>query len=151
MYAIAQLQGSGIEGVVRMYELRSGTTLVQVIASGVPDGQHGLHVHQFGDRSNGCESMGSHYSRAPSRHGGRRGAERHTGDLGNVRSVNGNIYTMFVMQLRIKELLGRGIVLHADPDDLGRGGAPESETTGNSGKRIACGVIALGDAKALLR
>lgn len=148
MYAIAQLQGQDIEGLVRFFD-QQGTTLVQVTATGkgLTDGQHGFHIHQFGDRSNGCESMGPHYSEIPQRHGGRHSSVRHTGDLGNVVAKNGEIDTMFTVELRVKPLLGRGIVLHADPDDLGLGTADDSGTTGHSGKRIACGIIALADAK----
>ena len=31
--------------------------------------------------------------------------------------------------------------VHADPDDLGKGGHPDSLTTGHAGGRLACGVI----------
>ena len=37
--------------------------------------------------------------------------------------------------------MGRSIVVHADPDDLGKGGNLESLKTGNAGKRIGCAVI----------
>lgn len=42
-------------------------------------------------------------------------------------------------------VLGRSMVVHAKEDDLGRGGDEESKKTGNSGKRLACGVIGLSD------
>jgi len=35
--------------------------------------------------------------------------------------------------------------VHADEDDLGRGGFPDSKTTGHAGARIACGVIGIGE------
>ena len=38
-------------------------------------------------------------------------------------------------------IIGRGLIIHADEDDLGLGGFPDSLTTGHSGKRIACAVI----------
>ena len=38
-------------------------------------------------------------------------------------------------------IIGRSIVIHENPDDLGKGGYPDSKTTGHAGKRIACGVI----------
>ena len=37
--------------------------------------------------------------------------------------------------------MGRSFVVHAGIDDYGRGGAPDSKTTGNAGPRLACGVI----------
>lgn len=34
--------------------------------------------------------------------------------------------------------------VHADPDDLGKGGFEDSKTTGHAGGRLACGVIGIG-------
>ena len=40
-------------------------------------------------------------------------------------------------------IVGRSVVVHAQEDDLGRTDHPDSKTTGNSGARVACGVIGL--------
>jgi Cu-Zn family superoxide dismutase len=72
---------------------------------------------------------------------------RHVGDLGNlVTDKNGSArYEMIdnVIKLRGQKfnIIGRGLIIHADEDDCGLGNKPDSLTTGNSGKRIACAVI----------
>ncbi|KAH6812570.1 copper/zinc superoxide dismutase 3 [Perilla frutescens var. frutescens] len=38
-------------------------------------------------------------------------------------------------------ILGRAVVVHADPDDLGKGGHELSKTTGNAGARVGCGNV----------
>lgn len=40
-------------------------------------------------------------------------------------------------------IVGRSVVVHADEDDLGKTNHPDSLKTGNSGKRVACGIIGL--------
>ena len=54
-------------------------------------------------------------------------------------------YTFYDDVIRLKgtkyNIIGRGLIIHADPDDCGEGGMPDSLTTGHAGKRIACAVI----------
>jgi Cu-Zn family superoxide dismutase len=50
-------------------------------------------------------------------------------------------YTYTLKGLKVEDLWGRSIIVHADKDDLGLGGEDDSLTTGHSGKRIACAVI----------
>jgi Cu-Zn family superoxide dismutase len=38
-------------------------------------------------------------------------------------------------------IIGRGLIIHADEDDCGLGDYHDSSTTGHSGKRIACAII----------
>ena len=40
-----------------------------------------------------------------------------------------------------KNILGRSIVVHKNPDDLGKGGFEDSLETGHSGPRLDCAVI----------
>lgn len=116
----------------------------------IADGQHGFHVHQFGDMSKGCETMGPHFDDPlfPHSHGDINSLRSHWGDLGNVDAKDGTINinlrckTISLSPLSPKFVIGRGLVLHQNKDDLGKGGNEESLKTGNSGHRIACGVIA---------
>ena len=50
----------------------------------VPNSKHGLAIHECGDISEGCQSVGSHYNPRNKRHGSPLEDERHVGDLGNV-------------------------------------------------------------------
>jgi Cu-Zn family superoxide dismutase len=148
MRAVAELRGNGVRGRVTLTQ-HGALALIECELDGVPDGAHGLHVHEFGDQTRGCESMGAHWSLRSARHGGRSSADssaRHTGDLGNVISRRGRVRQRFWAALPVAQALGRGLVLHADRDDLGRGGHEDSATTGHSGARLACGIIALAKA-----
>ena len=73
--------------------------------------------------------------------------ERHVGDLGNLYTDNnGKANYSFednIIKLRGSKanILGRGLIIHADPDDCGKGGNEASLKNGNAGKRIACAII----------
>ena len=121
----------------------STTLHVQVCDAWLTDGLHGFHVHEWGDRSNGCTSMGSHYNPDHTQHGSTTSEERHGGDLGNVIAKDGCIdQTIYVKDLDIKEIVGRGIVIHEKADDMGLGSNEESKRTGNAGGRLLCAPIA---------
>jgi len=109
-------------------------------------GEHGFHIHQFGDMSQGCESMGPHYDPEGVDHGDL--DQGHVGDLGNITADDSGTSTVKIVAERVdltgeQSVVGRGIVVHADKDDLGKGGDAESLKTGNAGDRLACGVITL--------
>lgn len=117
--------------------------------TGLKDGYHGFHVHQYGDLTDGCTSSCAHFNPYNKKHGGINSSERHVGDLGNIFSIDnkakGNLKdTLISLNLKSKRcIIGRCIVIHEDKDDLGLGGNDESLKTGNAGKRLACGVIGL--------
>jgi superoxide dismutase, Cu-Zn family len=81
-------------------------------------------------------------------HSGRENVNRHLGDLGNIEADH---YGHANIRLLAKDLnlsgpgsiVGRALVVHSKEDDLGRGSNPESKINGNSGSRVACGVVVL--------
>ena len=108
---------------------------------------HGFHVHEAGDLTDSCTSMCAHFNPYGKTHGCPGMKNRHVGDLGNIKTnTKGEAkYTFFddVIKLRGNKcnIIGRGLVIHEDPDDCGKGDNSDSLKTGNSGKRIACAVI----------
>jgi len=96
----------------------------------------------------GCVSAGAHFNPLKKTHGGPEDAERHVGDLGNVTASEDGVAKVEITDALISltgphSIIGRTVVVHADPDDLGRGGVELSKTTGNAGARVACGVIGI--------
>nr|AAL25378.1 GH23708p [Drosophila melanogaster]AOQ15416.1 Sod3-PA [synthetic construct] len=121
---------------------------VRVQLEGLKEGKHGFHIHEKGDLTNGCISMGAHYNPDKVDHGGPDHEVRHVGDLGNLEANSTGIidvtYTDQVITLTGKlGIIGRGVVVHELEDDLGLGNHTDSKKTGNAGGRIACGVIGI--------
>ncbi|XP_026209324.1 copper chaperone for superoxide dismutase [Anabas testudineus] len=143
--AVAMLAGVGrIQGVVRFLQLSEGRCLIDGTIDGLEPGPHGLHVHTLGDLTQDCLSCGEHYNPHGRQHGGPGDSERHVGDLGNiVAGPDGRAsFRLEDGQLKVWDVIGRSLVVDAGEDDLGRGGHPLSKHTGNSGERLACGIIA---------
>ena len=134
-----------IKGTVYFRE-QGDRVFIDVDLSGLKkNAMHGFHVHEAGDLSEKCDSACAHFNPYGKKHGCP-GRERHVGDLGNLHTDrNGCVKYTFVddvIKLRGKSnIIGRGLVIHADPDDCGLGGEKDSLTTGHSGKRIDCAVI----------
>eukprot|EP00602_Paraphysomonas_sp_CaronLab_P006960 CAMPEP_0185025180 /NCGR_PEP_ID=MMETSP1103-20130426/8244_1 /TAXON_ID=36769 /ORGANISM="Paraphysomonas bandaiensis, Strain Caron Lab Isolate" /LENGTH=160 /DNA_ID=CAMNT_0027558329 /DNA_START=202 /DNA_END=684 /DNA_ORIENTATION=+ len=118
--------------------------------TGLAQGKHGFHIHEYANFEKGCISAGPHYNPHGVTHGGRNDEVRHVGDLGNVVAnhwgvAQGVIYDGVVKLTGKYSVVGRSVMVHAGEDDLGRGGHELSLTTGNAGGRIACGEIVLVD------
>tara|TARA_B100001540_G_scaffold177393_1_gene156546 strand:- start:1131 stop:1709 length:579 start_codon:yes stop_codon:yes gene_type:complete len=154
--AVVVLTGTaGVAGTLTLtQEDPSGATTVVGDITGLEPGKHGLHVHEFGDTTNGCMSTGPHFNPNNMTHGAPTDAIRHAGDLGNViADAGGCKFTIKDMQIPLtgkNSIVGRAFVIHELEDDLGKGDNSEigtqgktSSTTGNAGARLACGVVGL--------
>ncbi|XP_017069441.1 extracellular superoxide dismutase [Cu-Zn] isoform X1 [Drosophila eugracilis] len=144
-----QSDNSQVKGNVTFTQNDCGQNVhVRVQLEGLKEGKHGFHIHEKGDLTNGCTSMGAHYNPDKVDHGGPDHEVRHVGDLGNLEANSSGIiditYTDPVITLTGKlAVIGRGVVVHELEDDLGLGNHTDSKKTGNAGGRIACGVIGI--------
>jgi len=147
-HAVAVVEGEKVKGVIHFYQLDGPTSPVRVIGNltGLSPGPHGFHIHQLGDTTNGCKSMGGHFNPNQVTHGAPYDLHRHHGDLGNIQAgmdgvANIDMTDKHLSLNGIYSIVGRGVVVHQGEDDLGRGGDDGSKKTGNAGGRVACGVI----------
>lgn len=110
------------------------------VVQGLSPGEHGMHIHEWGDcRAADGSSAGAHFNPKGTKHGGVHGGERHAGDLGNITADANGLAKVQVeaVPLQVENIIGRSIIVHATADDL------KTDPSGNSGGRIACGVIGL--------
>ncbi len=139
VFALVNSAGQSV-GSVRMWQTPGGVTF-RIAASGLPHGNHGIHVHSVGR----CvppkfESAGPHWNPAAAKHGFNNPAGPHRGDLPNV-TVAANCVLNEAVSLpgasfpALLDADGAALVLHAAPDDYA------TDPSGNSGDRIACAVI----------
>lgn len=122
-----------------------GGVKIEVKVANLPSGQHGIHIHAMGK----CEapefkSAGGHFNPQGKKHGFQNPEGAHAGDLPNLTvGKDGKASATFTAT---NATLGDGegslfgpdgtaIVIHADPDD------GKTDPAGNSGARIACGVV----------
>ncbi len=150
--AIAYIQGGPLApdlcGVVYFNPVPGGTC-VTVEVQGLPAyrpatettpqiGPHGFHIHENGTCAVGNENdpftaAGSHWNPTKQPHG------NHAGDFPALFSNNGYAYmSFFTDKFTVDQIIGKSIIIHQSPDDY------KSQPAGDSGKRLACGVIQWG-------
>lgn len=144
--AIAVLAGtkdSPVRGELRLTETNGGVEVIGEIAGLTVGSEHGFHVHEHGDCSApDASSAGGHLNPGEAPHGGPGAAEKHLGDIPNIKA---NEQGRADVSLRVEgatlrdggpnNLVGKAFVVHAKADDY------KSQPSGNSGDRIACGVV----------
>ena len=142
--ALSPKSGTNTAGRVTFDQQAGGGVMVVVSVTGLPPGTtHGFHVHEKGDCSApDAMSAGGHFNPAGKPHGQMTMPDHHAGDMNNlVADSSGNARVQFIMpDVTVapgpNSVVGRAVVVHKDPDYY------RTQPTGNSGGRIACGVIA---------
>lgn len=142
--AVASLEptrGNAASGIVTFTQHGDLVRVVAHLSGLKPGAEHGFHVHEKGDCSSGDGmSTGGHFNPTGHRHGPQDG-EHHAGDMPSIRADEyGNADAAFELTgvsvgSGPADIVGRGVIVHRDPDDY------KTQPTGNSGPRIACGVI----------
>lgn len=139
--AAARIKGSAeypnISGIVRFYQTGAGV-IVYAMIKNLPDTGNsifGFHIHEgeecTGNEKDAFANAGSHYNPQHTEH------PFHAGDLPPLFSDDGMAVSAFLInRFRVKEVIGRTMIIHLHPDDL------MTQPSGNSGTKIACGVIA---------
>jgi Cu-Zn family superoxide dismutase len=109
--------------------------------TGLTPGQHGFHVHEFGDLSSADGlATGGHFNPDKEKHGAPSASMRHVGDLGNIEADGSGKATVKMTDKLVQfygkhSIIGRGLIVHAKADDL------TTQPTGDAGGRVAQGVI----------
>lgn len=133
--------GTKMQGMLDMIPVADGMKLMAEVKGLKPGAVHGFHIHQTGK----CEgpdfkSAGEHFNPKKNEHGGPASHAHHTGDLGNlVANKEGVARTDVVLRglsaAEINSLIGKSVIIHSKADDYA------TQPSGDSGDRVACGVI----------
>ena len=137
---LAPTAGSRIAGSVEFSGAGDRVSVHARVSGLAPGREHGFHVHERGDCSAEGESAGGHYNPDGKQHGAQH-AEHHAGDMPSLRADASGVADMRFTLTGVsvatgaRSLVGRAVIVHAQPDDYA------SQPAGNSGARLACGVI----------
>lgn len=141
--ALAPASGSLVSGRVELRPMGDGVHLTGEIGGLAPGSVHGMHVHEKGACSAAdASSAGGHFNPTAQVHGRAGGGAHHAGDISNVTADSAGVAHVDVRLDATSlggggrgDIFGRALVVHAQADDYA------SQPAGNSGARIACGVI----------
>jgi len=136
-------EGNSVAGTLEFTSVDGGVRVTGQV-TGLQGGEHGFHVHENGDCSApDASSAGGHFNPASTAHGRVGQGEHHAGDSDNISANAQGVATVDTLLQGVTlgdatgtDIVGRGVIVHADPDDY------TTQPTGNAGGRLACGVIA---------
>lgn len=120
-----------------------GGLMVAGVLHGLPPGTHGIHLHTVGLCEPPFTSAGGHWNPTSHQHGTQNPQGPHLGDLPNISVSTDSVATVSATSpggtlyggAALMDADGAAVVIHAGPDDY------RTDPAGNSGSRIACGVV----------
>jgi Cu-Zn family superoxide dismutase len=140
---LAPASGSLVSGKLSAMPMAGGVHFTGEIGGLVRNATHAIHVHEKGDCSAAdASSAGGHFNPTGQPHGRPDAGAHHAGDMPNITAdangvarVNLHVQGVSLGGAATTDILGRALVVHAQPDDYA------TQPSGNSGARIACGVV----------
>ena len=121
---------------------KGNKVVVFASVTGLAPGPHGFHVHENGDCSSADGmSAGGHFNPFGKPHGNPADADHHAGDMPMLvaDATGAATLTAELDPMTVgggpSDIIGRAVIVHKDSDDF------KTQPTGNSGARVACGVI----------
>ena len=143
--ALVNANGAPV-GTAQLRQQSDGLVHVDVSVVSLTPGSHGIHFHEVGrcDGAGAFETAGAHYNPLSREHGLSRPGGPHAGDAPNFTVGSGGTATFSFTTDRVTltpgattlmDGNGSSLVVHAGPDDQ------VSQPSGNSGARVACGVV----------
>lgn len=134
---------AGVEiGILTLTQADSGIALSGTVL-GLTPGEHGIHLHTVGTCAPDFDAAGGHWNPTDRQHGRDNPAGPHAGDMLNLMVDSTGTAAVALTTaggaLRGDDGLldddGATVVIHQDADDM------QTDPSGNSGSRIACGVV----------
>ncbi|MDR6537173.1 superoxide dismutase family protein [Variovorax soli] len=130
-------------GNVTFTALDHGVRVAGEVRGFAPGTEHGFHIHEKGDCGDNGNASGGHFNPAGGTHGKFGAPGSHAGELPSlVADASGtarfsvDVHSISLNDGAANNVVGRALVVHRDRDDF------TSQPAGNSGPRIACGLIA---------
>jgi Cu-Zn family superoxide dismutase len=136
-------QGAQVAGALDLVADGDAVVVTGLVTGLAPESVHGFHVHEKGDCSSpDFKSAGEHFNPTSEQHGNPAAPPHHLGDVPNLTAngegradVNTRVEGVTLGGGGANDLVGKAFVVHAKPDDY------KTQPSGDSGDRIACGVV----------